>query len=134
MLSLADLKNCTEEEVKRHIAVNYSGNADNYPTPSDIAKLEEILAPETILIAYESVGSWGCDSSSYYLIQNADGELYEVRGSHCSCHGFEGQYYPEPVTVEYLNSDRFEVWTGGYDDDAEYNKEKIKEFVACLVQ
>jgi len=31
-----------------------------------------------------------------------DGKLYEVNGSHCSCHGLEGQWTPEETSLEAL--------------------------------
>ena len=31
-----------------------------------------------------------------------DGRIYEVNGSHCSCHGLEDQWEPEEVTPAYL--------------------------------
>ena len=63
---LEDLKNLTELQIKKHIATEYS---DEYSTDPDKLLLKE-LKEYNILIAYESVGSWGCDSSSFFLIQN----------------------------------------------------------------
>ena len=121
-LFLEDLKNMTEIEVKQHIVTEYAVN-------------EKTVDKFDILVAYESVGHWGCDSSSYYLLRNkADGELYEVHGSHCSCYGFEGQFEPEETSVEYLKSDRFRFYTGGYDDNAKENKAMILEFMQGLNQ
>lgn len=74
-----------------------------------------------ILIAYCSVGSWGCDSSAWFLLrEKATGELYEASGSHCSCDGFENQFSPEPTTLEYLKSDKFSFSEGGYDSRKRY--------------
>lgn len=39
------------------------------------------------------------DGSAYVLFRK-DGKLYTVNGSHCSCYGLEGQWEPEPTTVE----------------------------------
>ena len=75
-LYLEDLSGLTQDEVKQHIAYSYE-----YP-------LEE-LENYDILIAYECVGNWGCDSSSWFLIKDkTTGELYETHGSHCSCYGY----------------------------------------------
>ena len=121
-LFLEDLKNTTQIEVKHHIVTEYAVD-------------EKTVDKFDILVAYESVGHWGCDSSSYYLLRNkADGELYEVHGSHCSCYGFEGQFEPEETSVEYLKSDRFRFYTGGYDDNAKENKAMILEFMQGLNQ
>ena len=84
-----------------------------------------------ILIAYESVGSWGCDSSSFFLLQKkSSGRLFEVHGSHCSCYGFEGQWTPEKTTKKYLKSDKFYFSCGGYDSDDERNKQAVQTFIS----
>lgn len=119
-LYLEDLSGLAQDEVKQHIACNYE-----YP----LEKLENY----DILVAYESVGSWGCDSSSWFLIKDkTTGELYETHGSHCSCYGFEGQFEPEHTTVEYLQSDKFYFCCGGYDDNEESNYQAVKEYLRGL--
>ena len=121
-LFLEDLKNMTEIEVKQHIVTEYAVN-------------EKTVDKFDILVAYESVGHWGCDSSSYYLLRNkADGKLYEVHGSHCSCYGFEGQFEPEETSIEYLKSDRFRFYTGGYDDNGKENTAMVLDFMRGLNQ
>lgn len=119
-LYLEDISEMTEFEIKQHIVSEYE-----YP-------LEQLDKYE-IVIAYESVGNWGCDSSSWFLIKDkTDGELYETHGSHCSCYGFEDQFEPEHTTLEYLQSDKFSFCCGGYDDDKEYNENAVKEFLMNL--
>jgi hypothetical protein len=116
-LYLADLEGGTEQQIKEHIMASYEADAE------EVDQFE-------ILIAYESVGSWGCDSSSFFLLKEKQtGELYEVRGSHCSCYGFEGQFEPEYCTVDYLKSRSFYVQTGGYDDDSTDNTKAIKNYI-----
>jgi|SRR5579862_192258 len=69
-----------------------------------------------IVIAYQSVGSWGCDSYAWFFLrEKSTGALFEVSGSHCSCYGFEDQWTPESTTLEYLKSDKFSFSEGGYD-------------------
>jgi hypothetical protein len=83
-----------------------------------------------ILIAYESVGSYGCDSSSWFLLrEKSTRNFFENFGTHCSCYGFEGQWKPELTTVEYLKSDKFYVCTGGYDDNSDANKAAINDYI-----
>jgi hypothetical protein len=41
-------------------------------------------------------------SGDTFVLFAKDGELYEVTGSHCSCHGLEGQFEPEKVVAEEL--------------------------------
>lgn len=120
-LFLEDLTDKTDEELRKHIESEYETN------PGELDNYE-------ILIAYESVGSWGCDSSSFFLIKNKKTqELYEVNGGHCSCYGFEGQWIPDKTNLEYLNSDKFHFFNGGYDGDPETNREKVLEFVKEMV-
>lgn len=121
-LFLEDLANLTDTEVREHIASDYEVELS-------------VLEPFEILLAYESVGNYGCDSSSFFVIKDIKTkELFEVNGGHCSCYGFEGQWTPEKTTVEYLNSDKFSFYNGGYDGDSEGNKEKVLEFVRELAK
>ena len=120
MLALEDLKHLNLKQVKDHIARVF-----------DIDRKE--LARWSVLIAYESVGSWGCDSSNYFLLRcRKTKRLFEARGSHCSCYGFEGQWKPERVTLAYLKSDKHYVSMGGYDSDDAGNREAIAKFVKKL--
>ena len=114
-LYLEDLSGLSEDEVKKHIVSSYEVDA------SEVDKYE-------ILVSYESVGSWGCDSSSWILLKDKEtGKLFETHGSHCSCYGFEGQFEPEETTVDYLQSDKFFFCCGGYDNSAEENERLIKD-------
>jgi len=136
-LFLEDLKAMTEGEVIEHVAQNYAGKASGFdygnPSVDDKQVVRTDMLRFNVLIAYESVGSWGCDSSSYFLMkEKSTGELFEFSGSHCSCYGFEGQYSPEPVSIEYLKSDKFYLPCGGYDNDAGGNKSAVKEYLAKL--
>ena len=120
-LYLEDLAGLTQAQVAKHISKEYE-----VPL-SEVNKFK-------ILIAYESVGSWGCDSNSWFLLQDRKtNKLYETHGSHCSCYGFEGQFEPEETTLEYLNSDKFYFSTGGYDNDDAANKAAVKEYLKSLV-
>ena len=117
-LYLEDLAGLTQEGVYRHISASY-----------DVPIKE--LRKYQVLIAYESEGSWGCDSSSWFLLKGKeDGKLYETHGSHCSCYGFEGQFEPEETTVEYLQSPNFYFCCGGYDDNLDSNQGKVKAYIA----
>ena len=119
-LYLEDLSDCSEDEVKKHIVSSYEADE------KEVEKYE-------ILIAYESVGSWGCDSSSWFLLkEKATGKLFETYGSHCSCYGFEGQFEPEETTVEYLQSDKFYLSCGGYDNSDGENEILVKEYLSKL--
>jgi len=136
-LFLEDLKDLSEIEIKRHIAHGYSGCRSDLdyeiPSDEDKAKVENYLSDYNILIAYESVGDFGCDSSLYFLMQHKTIlEYEEISGSHCSCFGFEGQFDPEETSLQYLKSDRFYFTCGGYDDNELENKLKVKSFISEL--
>ena len=147
MITLADLKGLTEEQVISHLVKNYSGKRDDcYEYSSDeeeaaLIKYSENLAAERlkdmqVLVAYESVGSWGCDSESFFLLRSkADGSLYEIHGSHCSCYGFEGQLDLEPTDIKSLkyraiNADVF--YAGCHDDDETKNQCIVNEYVLSM--
>jgi len=127
-LYLEDLKDLDEVGVKAHLAQKYG--KDGYAHDESIAReLDEY----DIVIAYESVGSWGCDSSSFFLLRHkSSGEMFEVHGSHCSCYGFEGQFELEAVTVEHLKSDKFYLPCGGYDNNETANTKAVKDFITTL--
>lgn len=119
-LYLEDLKGLSQDDVKKHISLNY-----DYP----LEKLDKY----DVLVAYESVGNYGCDSSSWILLRDkATGDLYENHASHCSCYGFEEQFEPESTTIEYLQSDKFYFCCGGYDDNDEDNKRSVKDYLKTL--
>jgi len=119
-LFLEDLSTLTEKEIKKHFIDEYEAK-------------EEDVKKYNVLIAYESVGSWGCDSSSYFLLkEKSTKKFFEVRGSHCSCYGFEGQFEAEEATIEYLKSDKFYMGCGGYDDNCEENTNKVKDYIKKL--
>lgn len=135
MIALEDLKGMSEIEVKVHIAAEYGGDKSGFdygsPTRADQEKLIAELEQYEFLLAYESVGSWGCDSSSFFLMRTPDGKLWENHASHCSCYGFEGQWSPEETTKEAL--ERRSYWPlGGYDSDNEGNKASMRLAVAAL--
>lgn len=118
MLALEDLAGDNEASVRDHIVCTFEIE-------------EKELDGFEVLVAYESVGNWGCDSSNWFLLRK-DGVLYENYGSHCSCNGFEGSWAPEETNVEYLLSDKFGFWAGGYDSDEEGNKSAVEREIRRL--
>jgi len=132
MIALGDLAGMSLQAIRDHIAENYSGAYSGRSGSEREAPVVVDLTNFNILIAYESVGSYGCDSSSFFLVQDADSKLYEVNGSHCSCYGFEGQWTPEETSLEALqhraNEGRL-FDTGGYDDDSDKNLAAAVDYV-----
>lgn len=125
MLLLEDLKGLSEAEVKAHLVREYEANSD-------------VVNELEIVIGYESVGSWGCDSSSFFLLKDKAGKLYEVHGSHCSCYGFEGQFNLEETAVEVLkfrvNESKYGsvFYTGGYDDNEDENTKAVNDYILSM--
>jgi hypothetical protein len=126
MITLEDLKDLSEFGIKGHLMVQYTAGPD-------------VLDKLKVLVAYESVGDWGCDSSSYFLLKDKEtNELFEVHGSHCSCFGFENQFELEPTTLEALkfriqNGNGNSVFfTGGYDRDRKENMRIVNEYIQNL--
>jgi len=144
MLAIEDLLGKTEDGVKKHIAHNYA----EQPYDKESAKVvHDKLDKLDVLIAYESVGSWGCDSTSFFVFKHKEtGMLYEMHGSHCSCYGFEGQFRLEQTTTEALKSrvenarsrneddeDEHAIFSiGGYDSDATNNARIINDYINSL--
>ena len=144
MLAIEDLLGKTEAEVKQHIADQYAKT----PYDKESAKVVyDQLDKLDVLIAYESVGSWGCDSTSFFVFKDKEtGKLYEMHGSHCSCYGFEGQFRLEETTIEALKSrvqearsrnqydeDENAIFSiGGYDGDAINNARIINNYINSL--
>lgn len=128
-LFLEDLAGLNQVTAKNHIATQYGQSGYD---EIDIAVSDE-LKKYKVMVAYESVGSWGCDSSSYFLLQNREtGIFYEFSGSHCSCYGFEGQFDPQEAPLEYLKSDKFHFYCGGYDGNETSNQSAVKAFISKL--
>lgn len=115
-LQLEDLKDMSPKELRAHIENNY------------IIKLPKNIK---ILVAYESVSDFGCDSTAYFLFQRGK-QLFEVHASHCSCYGFENQWEPEKTSKKYLKSEKFHFSTGGYDSSSSVNLDDVKKFVKKL--
>jgi hypothetical protein len=119
-LFLEDLKDFSHAEVKNHLIREYTAS-----------RIE--IQEYNVIIAYESVGSWGCDSTSFFLLQNKKTNKYfEVHGSHCSCYGFENQFKPEQTTLKYLKSEEWDFYVGGYDKYPDSNKADVKAFLKTI--
>jgi len=124
MIALEDLKGLSEEAVIELLTQEY-GEGDG-------ATLEN----KEVLLAYQSVGSWGCDSSSFFLLKDKTTEqLFEIHGSHCSCFGFEGQLNLEASTKEslqYRDREGGVFYPGGYDNDEVENKKAVSDYIKSL--
>ena len=111
------------------VGEDYNGG-HNSGTPEEILN---VLGDYNILVAYESVGDYGWDSSSWFLLKNkTSGEYFEFCGGHCSCYGFEGQFELEETSLEYLKSSRWKLSTCGSDDYSDNNCSSVKKFISNL--
>lgn len=114
---------------------------------NDFGIASDTLDNYHVYLAYYHVGDYGCDSSAYVLFEDESGNLFEVHGSHCSCHGLgeesysggETQWQPEEVTKEYLakmmkdsGNDAILYFCGGYDDEVEKSKQACKEVIEFI--
>lgn len=116
LLTLGDLKGKTDAQIRRHLVDSWKVH------PSELCDMD-------LLVAYESVGDYGCDSSGFYVFRRRN-RLYEVHGSHCSCMGFEDQWRPERTSLEYFRSTSFSFCTGGYDGEGSANVDAVRKFFA----
>jgi hypothetical protein len=77
-----------------------------FETKEDIKKFfrltpkqaQELNSSDILLAAYDTCRYEG----DAIVIFEKNGKLYEVRGSHCSCYGLEGQWDPEVTFPEAL--------------------------------
>lgn len=84
--------------------------------------LNEATAKE-VALGFEVMHAYYSDedySGSAFVIlrSRADGGLWEVHGSHCSCHGLEDQWDPEPTELKALLSRHEAQPLPGMDEDS----------------
>lgn len=64
---------------------------------------EEALDGCKLLYVYYSYENYSGYSD---VIFEKDGELFHVSGGHCSCYGLEGQWKPDPTSIDALRNYR----------------------------
>lgn len=150
MITLEDLKDYSEQDILKHLVENYAGTKSGYDygniTDKDKIIAQKALENMEVLIAYESVGNWGCDSSSFFLLKDKiNNKLFVINGSHNSFFGFEGQLFEDVInykleevdiiTLKYIinnNYDHSVFCTGGYDENDAENKRIVSEYILNL--
>jgi len=81
------------------------------------ASREQIKRANIIVAA---ISDCDYEMNAYVLFEDG-GELFEVEASHCSCYGFEDQWTPGRISVEYLaNKDKKNLLPAMYNDDEGY--------------
>jgi hypothetical protein len=70
------------------------GMCKDFEIPSDQ------LANSTVLLASYAYRDYS--GNAFVLFQTGQGQLFEVNGGHCSCHGLEDQWIPEETNIDAL--------------------------------
>jgi hypothetical protein len=78
---------------------------------------QEDLSGAIIHLAWYGYGSY---NGSSLVVYEKEGKLFEVNGSHCSCHGLEEQWQPEETTLAALAMR--DISDGEYDGSGEAQK------------
>jgi len=112
-LFLGDFKGQSPKKIKQHIMDKYVVS-------------KELMSCYKIVVAWESENKDDYDGDSYFLLLNARGAYFEVRSSHDSCSGFEGQFDPEESPIEHLLSFRLKL------PAPEDEVNEIKNFIKAL--
>lgn len=87
----------------RDIAVEFAGT--KYYWAGQENGVPQLLAfnPDDVDMIVAVYEQGGYDGQAFVVYrEKADGKLYEVNASHCSCFGLEEQWSPEEVVVEEL--------------------------------
>lgn len=90
----------------------------------------DALAGADILLASYNIHGWSGDA---YVLFRRDGQLFEVFGSHCSCHGLAGQWDPQETSLPALSA-RADLYARALaDDEEEGNDDGCRtEFIAIV--
>ena len=150
MITLEDLKDYSEQDVLKHLVENYAGTESGFDygniTDEDKNIAQKALENMEVLIAYESVGNYGCDSNSFFLLKDKiTNNLFVIHGSHNSCFGFEGQLFKDIInykleeidiiTLKYIINNSYDnsvFHTGGYDNNSAKNNRIVSEYILNL--
>lgn len=110
--------------------------AEKCPYANEVAWMERkadmqkaLSAPEfqgiKVLIADYEQGGYEGDA---FVLFERDGKLWEVNAGHCSCHGLEGQWDPEEVTMQNLSDRLNNSGWGRFHDEGEF-REAMKKIL-----
>ena len=117
--------NLTAEEYKAQV----SPYANNEYWLEKKAKMEKAIEEwKAINLLFSSYGKDYYSGDAFVLFEKG-GKLFEVNGGDCSCCGLEGQFSPEPTTIEALSFRLTNGTTGtGRYSDNEFATE-LKTFI-----
>jgi len=74
---------------------------EDFTSREDVEDNFGIMLDKSVKIIFAWYGSGNYDGSVFVLFRDK-GKLYEVNGSHCSCHGLGNQWLPEETTKKIL--------------------------------
>lgn len=60
------------------------------------------ILPDGAVLLFAYYTDEDYSGSAFAVFEAADGALWEINGSHCSCYGLEGQWQPEQTTTAAL--------------------------------
>ncbi len=86
----------------------YSGNFENW---ADVVSNFSCAVPEPDQVLYANYDTPDYEGYAEVVYRNGD-RFFIVGGSHCSCHGLEGQWSPEE-----FDRDTFAAYLGRQRDD-----------------
>ena len=99
-------------------------NAQVAPYPNVQHWLEKKEQMDHAIKQWEGINvlfaSYGTDSYSgdAFVLFEREGNLFEVNGGHCSCYGLEGQFEPEPTTIDSI-AHRLTIGRMGIDSNSD---------------
>lgn len=103
---------------------------DGFADKEDI--IAQFQVPEGALdnavILYAKYGG-GSYEGAAFVLYSVDGKLYEVNGSHCSCHGLENQWDPEETTLKDLEFRWFKKNDRPYICESDEDVNELKRLV-----
>lgn len=100
---------------------------DGFDDEADVKAKFNAPAVDGILAAIYGQESY---EGSAFVLFVRDGKLYEVHGSHCSCHGLEDQWTEEETTVEALRKVR--SWPSGCDDKTPARMTQLLDMLSAM--
>jgi hypothetical protein len=110
----------------------YEAEQGPYPDQDIWLKKKEkmkraLLEWGNINILFASYTQANYEGEAWVLLEK-EGKLFEVNGEHCSCHGVEGQWEPEQVSLEELKH-RLEKGALGKDGSLNCFATELKQFL-----
>lgn len=101
---------------------------DGFDDAADVAAKFKATPSQVEGIIAAIYGQESYEGSAFVLLVR-DGKLYEVYGSHCSCHGLEDQWGEEETTVKAL---RKRSWPSGCEPGTKARMEQLLDMLSAM--